>query len=146
MEEKRFDYGIKTDWKQPNSTDVHAVEGVKNLAAYLASYMSKKEDGKRPIKGKLWGCSQSLSDSNKCVIELYQGERETVTEELETLSENVKEILTEPNQFGEVRHLATIFLLNVRDILLKSKGELYQAVLNHIHKIRNWEQNAQLSI
>lgn len=72
--------GIHTD---PNSTDIHAVYKIKNLAAYLAKYYCKSyiknisdlpsdqvfqmtdeeitDKVRRPISGRLWGCSHNLS-------------------------------------------------------------------------------------
>lgn len=67
----RYQYGNKTNWKDPNTTDIHSVHKVKNISAYLAKYMAKVEKGKskgdsydlkdRRITGRNWGCSQSLS-------------------------------------------------------------------------------------
>lgn len=42
----------------PNSTDVHSVYRIANVAAYLISYMTKKS--KDVIKGKIWDCSNDL--------------------------------------------------------------------------------------
>ena len=62
---KAYDNGMRTNWTNPNTTDIHSVERINDLAAYLIKYMSKKEEGKREIKGKIWGCSQNLSYNNK---------------------------------------------------------------------------------
>lgn len=62
---KAYDYGMRTNWSDPNTIDVHSVLKIDNLAAYLIKYMSKKEDGRREIKGKIWGCSRNLSYTNK---------------------------------------------------------------------------------
>jgi hypothetical protein len=35
--------GCKSDWNQPNSTDIKSITNVKNIAAYVSKYMSKKE-------------------------------------------------------------------------------------------------------
>lgn len=67
----RFQRGIKTNWLDPNTTDIHSVRKVKNMAAYLAKYIAKVTKAKkdtdrydlkdRKIEGRNWGCSQSLS-------------------------------------------------------------------------------------
>lgn len=67
----RYQRGNKTNWKDPNTTDIHSVYKVKNLSAYLSKYMAKVETRKdnskdydlkeRKIEGRNWGCSQSLS-------------------------------------------------------------------------------------
>jgi hypothetical protein len=52
--------------RNPNSTDIHGLykdktgKNIGNIGAYLAKYMSKNEDLKRGIDGRLWGCSDNL--------------------------------------------------------------------------------------
>lgn len=68
---KAYNDGSKNKWSNPNSTDVKTVFNVKNLAAYLAKYLSKKtakNEGspamQKRIKdfgGNIWYCSRSLS-------------------------------------------------------------------------------------
>jgi len=56
--------------KDPNSVDVHAVWKIKYLAAYLAKYCAKDSpDWYRPIYGRLWGQSSTLSNLKAVVIE-----------------------------------------------------------------------------
>lgn len=43
----------------PNSTDVHAVWKVKDIASYLSKYLSKI-DSSQALKSKVWDCSQDL--------------------------------------------------------------------------------------
>jgi hypothetical protein len=45
----------------PNSTDVHSLKHVVNALAYLMKYASKDEQNGE-IKGRAWGCSESLSN------------------------------------------------------------------------------------
>jgi len=51
--------GKKTNWSDPNTTDVHKIRHVKNLPAYITKYICKS-NGSRPIEGRLWGCSDSI--------------------------------------------------------------------------------------
>jgi hypothetical protein len=66
---RAYEYGKKTEWRDPNSTDIHALKSIQNVAAYLIKYMVKNEDNKRPIEGKLWGCSDNLLVKEKIVYE-----------------------------------------------------------------------------
>lgn len=61
----------RTGSYRPNSTDIHSVKDVKNLAAYLVKYMSKKEKDAQIIEGKVWGCSKNLTRAKKFEVELY---------------------------------------------------------------------------
>jgi hypothetical protein len=58
---KAYENGKACDWNNPNSTDIHSVINVHNAVAYVAKYMgkNKKED---EIEGRLWGCSENLSN------------------------------------------------------------------------------------
>lgn len=49
----------------PNSTDVHAVYKCKDVAAYLAKYLSKTDQNEVPVKGKVWDCSLNLKASKR---------------------------------------------------------------------------------
>jgi hypothetical protein len=65
------DFRRRTGSYQPNSTDVHSVKDIKNLAAYLVKYMSKGEKDAQLIDGKVWGCSRNLNKPKRYEIEAY---------------------------------------------------------------------------
>jgi hypothetical protein len=51
-------FATKFKHYNPNSTDVHAVYKVKDIAAYLSKYLSKANTKK--VNGKVWDCSMNL--------------------------------------------------------------------------------------
>lgn len=53
--------GRSTNWKYPNSTDIHALQFIKDITAYICKYMKKSEQMKGQ-EGRLWSCSHSLSN------------------------------------------------------------------------------------
>lgn len=55
-----YNYGIKSNWENPNSTDIHITKGVRNITSYICKYMTKSELNGRVIKGRIWGCSDGL--------------------------------------------------------------------------------------
>ena len=71
-----YNYGVSTNWENPNSTDIHAIRKVRNVGAYITKYMTKtpakvdlhnatpeqKLGEYRAIKGRIWGASDSLRD------------------------------------------------------------------------------------
>lgn len=72
-----WNYGNESNWKSPNCTDIHSLKKVKNAAAYVAKYLSKKshegadrnyQESLKKLTGRLWGCSQSLSRLNNLVV------------------------------------------------------------------------------
>jgi hypothetical protein len=58
---KAYIEGIRHDWQSPNSTDVHSLKLITNVRAYFKKYMTK-EGQNSYIEGRLWGCSNRLSD------------------------------------------------------------------------------------
>jgi hypothetical protein len=58
---KSYEAGKSCDWSNPNSTDIHSVIDVHNAVAYVTKYMGKSKEGEQ-IEGRLWGCSESLSN------------------------------------------------------------------------------------
>lgn len=76
----RYQYGEKTNWSDPNTTDIHSLKKVRNTAAYMAKYMAKKakandetddkELKERRICGRTWGRSQSLSKCNSIILDV----------------------------------------------------------------------------
>lgn len=68
---RRWKFGNSSNWLSPNTTDIHSLQNVKNVPAYLVKYLTKEENEKgkdnrytlksRKIKGKGWGVSQELS-------------------------------------------------------------------------------------
>ncbi len=64
------DFKNKNNSEFPNSTDVHSVANIKNLAAYLVKYMMKDEKGLDTIQGKIWDCSQNLKLRDRVTYEM----------------------------------------------------------------------------
>lgn len=82
--------------RDPNSTDIHKTKDVKNLAAYLSSYMSKKES-RRPICGRDWGCSQTISRCEPVKIIEGSAERGELYHVIKT-----KRLRTRQMDYGEI--------------------------------------------
>jgi hypothetical protein len=132
-----FEYGVATNWQSPNSTDVHAVHKVKDISAYLASYMSKKEDGRRVIKGRVWSCSTNLSEKNKLVIELLGGESAEFMSSFMNSEIKYKCIEQIDKVTGVVKSVGEIFFFHISDWGTKITGRLLEAFNEHRFKIRH---------
>lgn len=96
---KRYNQGISSGWRKPNSTDIHSLKKVKNVAAYLCKYMAKElPEGIREIEdikdellvnGKLWGLSESLSSFKKVSVPNYGKAEECVNEAFDKYPDRV---------------------------------------------------------
>lgn len=69
--------------RNPNSTDVHAVHQVNDLAAYMVKYMSKDDPEVKKIEGKLWDCSKALKTKQNCEM-LLENEAQQIFEAART--------------------------------------------------------------
>lgn len=58
---EKLGYCSRSKSSNPNSTDVHSIRKVNNIAAYVIKYMSKKSDGRRVPTIRKWDCSLALS-------------------------------------------------------------------------------------
>lgn len=47
----------------PNSVDIHSVNKVNDLEAYLVKYISKEYQNSKKLAGKVWDCSKNLKES-----------------------------------------------------------------------------------
>ena len=47
-----------------NSTDVHSVKKVRDLASYLVKYMVKQYQNSKSVGGKIWDCSKNLKTAS----------------------------------------------------------------------------------
>lgn len=59
----RLESDIATGFRNPNSTDIHAPNKIKNLVSYVIKYMSKKEKAgtkEIAVAGRCWGRSNGL--------------------------------------------------------------------------------------
>lgn len=61
-------YEEKHGKSQAPTTEIKSVVKQKQVAKYIASYLSKKEEGKRAITGRLWACNYHLSSKNNLKV------------------------------------------------------------------------------
>lgn len=142
----RYNYGKSTNWCSPNSTDVHAVHKVKDIGAYLAKYMSKSDDSRRPIKGRIWACSSALSDTNKLTIEMAGGVDSDIMKSLCSSEiaykplESINKLTGLPVRIGE------IFFIKLHHWGTVIKGRLLEFYNIHRWKIRENVYNYDLPL
>lgn len=70
-EEKQYNAyleGVKCNWSNPNSTDIHSLRKIENIAAYVTKYMTKSIDEEIGKNYKIWsdaGLTKSEMDLEK---------------------------------------------------------------------------------
>lgn len=60
-----YQYGVKTNWTDPNSTDIHKLNKIKNITAYITKYLTKGNNQKK-IEGSLWSCTNNFKELKSC--------------------------------------------------------------------------------
>lgn len=133
---RAFQQGVDCNWSDPNSTDVHAVHKVKDIAAYLAKYMSKNDDERRNIKGRLWGCSYNLSESNKLVVEIHGSQDTSIISELFKPEIAYKELTAVSSLTKLPFRVGEIFFYKISDWGSVIKGKLLDIFNQHRFNIR----------
>lgn len=103
--QKAYKFGCETNWLSPNTTDIHAVWKIKNIAAYLCEYITKNNSNRRLLSGFLWRSSMLLAK--------LKGARELVTnavdDELRYLIKTAKNKIIQTD-------FATIFCFDIKNI------------------------------
>ena len=134
---KRFDAGELEGWKNPNSTDIHAVNKVRDLGAYLSKYFSKEDKERRRIIGRVWACSYSLSVKNKLVLEVSTDGKAEELNELATSGLEVVELTTTNKTTGEIFSFGLCYFVRHGDWGKVIKGKLLEMYREHLMRIRN---------
>lgn len=121
------DFKEKYGHDNPNSTDIHNVQKVNNLEAYLVKYICKEYQNESKINGKIWDCSQNLKSSDYFKLQLDH--------------ETHQQIL----QLQETKQVKTLYF--DRAIFLDFKTNDYYAFFNeniinnfykYLKEVRSW--------
>lgn len=132
-----FDFNAKFGHSDPNSTDVHAINKVKNLAAYLCKYMTKDEKTLNKFNGRIWGCNSELSKALTCKLHIPANECSTELKPLMDKSIEYKEIQTISNRTGLLMTIAEKFFIKATNWGDQIKGEIYNTFKNTVLSLQN---------
>lgn len=115
--------------RNPNSTDVHSVTGIKNLAAYMVKYMAKSHETSQAVDGRLWDCSINLKrkDSVEFVIDSETNEWLNSCVDTEVVRQKVTD------------H-CTLLFFEEKDFLKIVWGKYREAYKAWIESIKNFEK------
>ena len=115
--------------RNPNSTDIKSVKSTKNLAVYIAKYLSKELDSKDRISGKLWDCSEDLKSVSVCSALLDFNNDLSLQKILDN------------NSFKKIdKDYISIFVLmkdRVKNVLVDNLKESYET---YLQKVRNYKR------
>ena len=111
--------------RNPNSTDIHGLQKVNNIAAYICKYMVKDKP-LRKIEGRIWGCSSNFHKVKNPRIEVCQH----IIQELE-------ELVKEKKVYKKVLEFCTIFRYKSSKIQHTFEDLIYNIYAEFVHSIIN---------
>lgn len=118
--------GRLTGWRFPNSTDIHSLQFINDLTAYICKYMKKSEQTK-DLEGRLWSASHSLSN--------LKGGRDIVSQdisgEINTIAQH-KGVRRLSDSFYDIFFISADELENIGAFLLK--GLLNEFIKDNVVK------------
>lgn len=123
--------------RDPNSTDVHSVSAKTRIGSYICKEMSKQDENRRRIKGRLWACSYSLSSDSKCFADPWADVSHTWIDPLSTSDIKMIPIESEPNKFGQRDKWGEVYLLDDSEWSDLKGSPIYNLYAEHLYAIRN---------
>lgn len=122
-------FKIKFGHDNPNSTDIHNVQKVNNLEAYLVKYICKEYQNEAKINGKIWDCSQNIKSGDYYKLQL---DHETHQQIL---------LLQSTQQVRTLYFDKAIFLdFRTNDYYAFFKENIINNFYEHLKSIRSWEK------
>lgn len=122
------------EW-EANSTDIHAVQKLDDIEAYLVKYLAKDEQNEQSTKGKVWGCSQSLKQKSLYTTELNTRNCQHLhyLEQTKRVSVYRTEYTTTYRQHTYKKGQASRFIYtDIRKIMDKQQQEGYRQYLSQV--------------
>lgn len=131
------DFYKKFGHAQPNSTDVHSVRKINNLAGYLCKYMGKQDNQLQRLRGRIWGCNYELSRSLDCKVFI---DRDLCQTQMRSLMQNkikYQPLTTTDKNTGEIRQRGEIFFPTARNWIDDIQGLIKNSFDEKINALRN---------
>lgn len=111
----------------PNSTDIHSVDNIRDLEAYLLKYISKETQNEVSLKAKVWDCSKNLKEAKYFVTDLQSDVHESILKEIDS---------------GQCKVVATDFCFILKfsttDYYLSFPQHVIDQYYSHLNHISSW--------
>ncbi len=152
---EQWQYGTKIKWSSPNSTDVHSVKNIKDIAAYCSKYMAKNLSECIQVRGlsamaapvstsRMWGCSYSLSKAYSTSDEVLGPDVDNEYASLYKGGFVIKQILGKPDKCGIQHPIADVIFLKPHHWQALRSGRLYHIFSSVKHSIQNEHRSANV--
>lgn len=153
---RRWEKGTKEGWRNPNTTDVHSIRKIKNIAAYVSKYCSKNKEQNQlekceKVKGRFNGKTKyKLSISNYINLksgynyvtgQLYGSDDLTKKQSFYTTYDSIETYRLEnemeanyPYKFVNTDYFAILYL-DVYKLVANTSNPLGRLIYNHFNYV-----------
>lgn len=122
------DFSLKYGHKDPNSTDIHNVQKVRNLEAYLVKYICKEYQNETKLNAKIWDCSKNIKENDYFKFQL-----DTVSHQIVRQLQETKQVIT--NYFEK----AIFFDFKTNDYYSFFKESIINDFFTYLKTIQQWD-------
>lgn len=121
--------------RNPNSTDIHSVRGVRDLARYMVKYMSKDVPESQIVQCKQWDCSKDLKiRENICMV---------IDSEVHEVLSSLQSVKGVTTFLGDRYSLIQMRGFDIRTIIPESWKKQYRDFLD---RVRSFNLNDTFSV
>lgn len=122
------DFQLRYGHKDPNSTDIHNVQKVRNLEAYLVKYICKEYQNETKLNAKIWDCSKNIKENDYFKFQL-----DTVSHQIVRKLQDTQQVIT--NYFEK----AIFFDFKTNDYYSFFKESIINDFFTFLKNIQQWD-------
>lgn len=132
-QKQAYERGSKQHWHSPNSTDIHSLQKIINIKAYITKYITKQPILQRttPIQeslentqtGRVWGCNRELNNLKGAQLDVDN----QTGEQLQKLADNPKVHKYKGDYFE-------VFYINWKELPGMGCDYLFQQLALYLHQ------------
>lgn len=135
----------KDGWRNPNSTDIHAVGKINNITNYVMKYVTKsvdeqkkfdkltsEEKEKMTVKGRIWGASDSLKEIKSYELVIWEKNPTNLPEIYENRAklDEINEEMCPKAQTESTWFTITDMNISIFDVMKQYKKNILQHIVN----------------
>lgn len=120
------------------STRIESIKKINDIGAYMAKYLSKNDKSRRMVEGKIWACSESLSEKNtKCTYDSVTGRNDFQAMYNDKATKQKELIIYNKNDTNKERgyYVGDLILYKWKTLLTKATNELLDMITTIKNKI-----------
>lgn len=145
QQRKAFILAQKSDFRSPNSTDIHDTRKIRDVKRYVGKYMAKqpsinletdlKTQENLMVNGRLWSCSQNLSDIKGCqLVEDWE-----ISDELEKVVNNSNCNFFKGSYFQ-------VYFISIHEVLRSGSDLLFKYFSDYLIERFDFHLNKKLAL